>query len=330
MLNSVPKKWWAMTTACLALVVLAADAPKLGVYDDPAKVDGDFVFQGEYSGEVSDDKKKIGVQIIALGEGKFRAVAYHDGLPGDGWAKTPTLEADGELKNGEVVFQALTGRATLNAGGTLSIFDADGNSVGSIQKVQRQSPTLGAQAPPGAVILFDGTTAEKFEGGRMTPDKLLMEGVTSKQKFGDCKLHMEFRLPYMPAARGQARGNSGCYLQGRYEVQILDSFGLAGKNNECGGIYTIKAPDQNMCFPPLVWQTYDIDYTAAKFDQAGKKTANARMTVRHNGVVVQENVELDHATTAAPVKEGPEPGPLYVQNHGNPVRFQNIWLVETK
>jgi len=180
------------------------------------------------------------------------------------------------------------------------------------------------------VVLFDGSSADNFEGGRMTPDKLLMEGVTSKRKFGNCTLHVEFRLPYMPKASGQGRGNSGCYLQGRYEVQILDSFGLAGKNNECGGIYSIKDTDQNMCFPPLTWQTYDIDYVAATFGADGKKTNNARITVKHNGVVIHDHVELPHATTAAPVKEGVEPGPLYLQNHGNPVRFRNIWIVETK
>ena len=140
----------------------------------------------------------------------------------------------------------------------------------------------------------------------MTDDKLLMQGVTSKQKFQDCTVHLEFQLSYMPYARGQGRANSGCYLQSRYEVQILDSFGLDGKNNECGGLYTIKDPDVNMCLPPLVWQTYDIDYTAAKFD-GDKKTTNARITVKHNGVTVQDNVELPKATTAAPLKEGPEP-----------------------
>jgi hypothetical protein len=133
----------------------------------------------------------------------------------------------------------------------------------------------------------------------------------------------------MPHARGQARGNSGIYLQGRYEVQMLDSFGLVGEHNECGGIYTIAKPKVNMCYPPLTWQTYDIDYTAAEYDGA-KKSKNARVTVKHNGVTIHDNIELTHATTASPLKEGPEPGPVYLQDHGNPVRYRNIWVVEKK
>ncbi len=137
-------------------------------------------------------------------------------------------------------------------------------------------------------------------------------------------------LSYMPSAREQARSNSGCYVQGRYEVQILDSFGLKGEKNECGAIYDVSAPSTNMCFPPLSWQTYDIDFTAAKFDENGEKMADAKMTVRHNGVVVQKDVPVPTATRAAPNKEGPGPGPIYLQDHGNPVRFRNIWVVEHK
>ena len=86
-----------------------------------------------------------------------------------------------------------------------------------------------------------------------------------------------------------------------------------------------------MCFPPLAWQTYDIDFTAATYDAAGKVTKNARITVRHNGVVVHNDVELpNRKTTAAPVEVGPEPGPIYLQDHGNPVRFRNVWFVEKK
>jgi hypothetical protein len=109
---------------------------------------------------------------------------------------------------------------------------------------------------------------------------------------------------------------------------MLDSFGLKGEQNECGGVYGIAAPKLNMCYPPLQWQTYDVDFTAAKFDKAGKKTQNAKMTVRHNGIVIHENLELPKSTTASPLKEGAESGFIHLQNHGNAVRYRNIWVVE--
>lgn len=160
----------------------------------------------------------------------------------------------------------------------------------------------------------------------MTDDGLLMEGATSKQKFQSFRIHLEFRTPFQPFARGQGRGNSGFYAQGRYEVQILDSFGLEGMDNECGGIYTVARPRLNMCFPPLSWQTYDVEFHAAEYED-GKKVKDAQMTVIHNGVVIHKGQEIPHATTAAPVPEGPEPGPIFLQNHGNPVRFRNIFVV---
>lgn len=299
-------------------------------FTDPAKAGTDFGLQGEYAGEIGDgtDKHKAGVQIIALGDGKFRAVGYPGGLPGDGGKKDKKFSAEGSLKDGAVEFSSDMGQGTLKDG--VLVVRHEGKEVGTLKKVERKSPTLGAKPPRGAVVLFDGSSADAFAGGKVTEDKLLQQGVTSKQKFQDCTLHLEFQLSYMPFARGQGRANSGCYLQGRYEVQILDSFGLEGKNNECGGIYSIKDPDLNMCFPPLSWQTYDIDYTAAKYDESGKKTKNARMTVKHNGVVIHDDVELPKSTTAAPVQEGKDPGPVYLQDHGNPIRFRNIWVVEKK
>ena len=142
-------------------------------------------------------------------------------------------------------------------------------------------------------------------------------------------VHLEFVTPFMPEAKGQGRGNSGCYLQGRYEVQILDSFGLAGEMHECGGIYSVNKPKINMCFPPLSWQTYDIEFTAARFDSNGKKTSHPKMTVYHNGVLIHENQDMKNGKTlAAPFDETPEPQSHYLQWHDNVVHFRNIWVVE--
>jgi hypothetical protein len=176
-------------------------------------------------------------------------------------------------------------------------------------------------------VLFDGSTAENFAGGRIVQKKLLLADCMSKQKFADHSGHLEFRTPFKPKARGQKRGNSGMYVQARYEVQVLDSFGLEGLDNECGGIYKLSRPAVNMCFPPLTWQTYDWDFTAARYDDTGKKTKNARLTLRHNGVTIIDDLELPRGTPGK-LAEGPEPQGLYLQGHGNPVVYRNIWIVE--
>jgi hypothetical protein len=191
----------------------------------------------------------------------------------------------------------------------------------------RWSTRSGAvEAPAGATVVFDGKGVEKLEGGKMTPDGLLMQGVTSKDSFGDATWHIEFRLPYQPKDRGQGRGNSGAYIQGAYEIQMLDSFGLEGLNNECGGVYSVAAPAVNMCYPPLQWQTYDIDFTAPKYD-GDKKASPARMTVRHNGVVIHNNVAVNQITPGGTGGDDKRvKGPLHLQDHGNPVRYRNIWV----
>ena len=302
-------------------------------YTDPEKADEDFAFQGEYAGELGsgDEKGKFGLQVIALGKGKFKAVGYHGGLPGDGWnGEEPVrVEEIGERKGDTVTFTGKMGSGTIK-GGAMTVKDPDGNPLGTLNKVTRKSRTLGKEPLEGAVVLFDGKNADQWENGKITEDGLLVQGTTSKQKFGSCQLHIEFRIPYQPEDSGQGRGNSGIYLQGRYECQMLDSFGLEGKDNECGGLYSVKACDLNMCYPPLSWQTYDIEYTAAKYE-GDKLVANPRVTIYHNGVKIHENVELpgERNTTAAPVKAGPEPGPIYLQDHGNPVRYRNIWVLET-
>lgn len=305
--------------AAFTLSAHAAD-PK-ATFTNPADAGPDFAIQGEYVGE------KTAAQVIALGEGRFRIVGYEGGLPGTGQSERK-IEVEAKTEGGKVIFDKDGWKGDL-AGGKLTATDAEGTKY-ELTKTERKSSTLGAKPPAGAIVLFDGKNADEWNGGKLDAEGNLQGGVTSKREFGDFTLHIEFRTPFQPSARGQGRGNSGVYFQNRYEVQVLDSFGLKGENNECGGIYTKHKPLVNMCFPPLTWQTYDADFTAARFDADGKKISNAKLTVRHNDVIVHTSAEVDTATTSAGKKDGPGPGPIQLQNHGNPVVYRNIWVVEKK
>ena len=132
----------------------------------------------------------------------------------------------------------------------------------------------------------------------------------------------------MPHARGQGRGNSGLYLNDQYEFQILDSFGLSGENNECGGYYSFAKPKLNMCLPPLTWQTYDVDFTMARYDANKNKLKPATATIRLNGVIVHDKYEIPKFNGGGGQSDESLPGAIYVQDHGNPVHFRNIWIVE--
>lgn len=311
-------------------LLLAAKVPEYTSVEEMTPADAaDFKIQGEYAGEaqLGDRSIKVAAQVRALGKGKFLLVTYVGGFPGDGWERG-ALTKSAELNTVDEVVAGKTDRG-LKAeikDGKCILYGASGTLDVSLKKVERKSPTLGAKPPKGAVVLFDGTTADKFKNGNMPEKGLLGVGVTSKQEFGDHTIHFEFREPFTPEARGQKCGNSGCYVAGRYEVQILDSFGLEGKSNECGGIYKAAPPKVNMAFPPLTWQTYDIDFTAPKFDKDGKKTASARMTVKHNGVVIHNDVEVPVTPGGVSKDEAPT-GPVFLQDHKNPLRFRNVWVV---
>lgn len=287
----------------------------------PAETDADFALQGEYAGTLGGDA--TGLQVVALGNGEFSAVIYPGGLPGAGWTQESRTTLTG-AREGESV-QFADGEQSLEVDGTTARFQ--GPLSGELFKTKRQSPTLGVAPPWLATKLFDGGTAWHFKGGRITDEGLLMEGTELKTPYRDFMLHVEFMLPYMPAARGQGRANSGVYLQSRYEIQILDSFGLPGEFNECGALYRYQPPNLNMCLPPLTWQTYDIEFRSARFDADGNKTQNAVITVWHNGVKVHDQFEIERKTGAGQ-QEGPQALITKFQDHRNPVRFRNIWIID--
>lgn len=195
--------------------------------------------------------------------------------------------------------------------------------------------------PKDAIVLFDGKDFSnwvKRDGKnevKWTLKDGVMEGVKghgdimTKEKFGGAfKLHVEFRVPYEPSGSGQGRGNSGVYVQGRYEVQVLDSYGLKSGKNDCGAIYNVAAPKTNECKAPTIWQSYDIEFTAPKFVDK-KKTEPAKMTVHHNGVKIHDAVEIPVDNTTAGLGGDPATdGPILLQDHGHPVQYRNIWLLK--
>ncbi len=285
----------------------------------PETAGPDFAIMGEYSGE------GLGAQVIALGDGQFTAVLLPGGLPGAGYTEGRT-ELTGTRTDATATFSGNGAEGTVT-GDTFSGKDASGKAF-SLKKIVRESPTLGAKPPEGAIILFDGTNAEAWEKGAMNDQGHLKVGCLTKNKLTSFALHLEFRLPFKPFGRGQDRCNSGVYIHQTYEFQVLDSFGLPFANNHGGALYTVKPPDVNMIFPPLSWQTYDIDFSGPGFDAAGMKIKNARATVRLNGVVVQNDIEIEHGTGANKKRpELPEGGHLLLQDHGNPVVYRNIWYV---
>ena len=197
-----------------------------------------------------------------------------------------------------------------------------------------------APPPPEAIILFDGTSLSPWvrrKGGGpaswpIEDGAMITRGgdILTQETFRDFHLHLEFRCPDSPAhVTGQGRGNSGVFLQGRYEIQVLDSWGIAGApgKGDCAALYNQAAPLVNACAPPEEWQSYDVVFRAPRFDAGVEKRESARVTLLHNGRVVQNSQEVPCQTGGALDENYAEPGPILLQDHGNAVRFRNIWLV---
>jgi hypothetical protein len=293
-------------------------------------------FMGDWRGYFKQRGRKttepLVAQVVALGKDWYHASLLPEfdtnaemiaSLEGERESDTVRFRGWGDISEyrgpdweGAIEGGKFTGKVSSRYGGTFVL-----------EKVVRISPTLGAEPPAGAIVLFDGSDFNEWErpGRRGTVGPVrwkIVDGamettrgggsIATRRAFGNLRLHVEFRIPYKPEAREQGRGNSGVYVHSN-EVQVLDCYGLKPRAKGGGGIYPRTDPLVNMCAPPLQWQTYDVTF------QAAKEGNEARMTVLHNGVTIHDNIEA---------RWSGRPANIRLQDHGNPVRYRNIWLVE--
>lgn len=317
-------------------------------------------FAGFYKGEQSGTKKyplNMSPDIYAevyKGGDSYRLKILADILcRGDEYCVVEGLKAEnGEIKLVDAGALKLNGKITPEGIEATGVYAKDPIKL-SLKRYKYESPTLGAKAPAGATVLFDGKDTSKWElcankqpinwiingDGSMTvkndakkPDgKPLNSSIQTKDVFGAFKLHLEFMTPGEYDKFGQDRSNSGV-IMGPYEVQILDSFGDTGANNQCGSLYRQTPPQSNACLEPGAWQTYDIIYTPAKFN--GKTlVAYPTFTVYLNGVRIHNETPVTYGTSMSEYMakknnfQHPTKGiSIQLQDHTNPIKFRNIWL----
>jgi|GEM_PF-1449173 len=282
--------------------------------------------------------KDLPDQAVVIIDDKKATVHWPDGggpaeiaaTPGDHMVQ---VKKDGFTMKGQTVTVKTGDKTTL----TVQLEPLETPTLGKDgadkAEVKPSDSTLGAGPPIGAVVLFSGASLDGWVNRDSKPaewpvtDGVLTVGrgdIMSVRRFGNFQLHLEFEVPYMPEARGQARGNSGVFLDGMHELQILDSYGLKPQDNECGAIYKRIAPSVNACKPPLQWQTYDVTFHKAKVDRA-KVVEKARVTVVQNGLTIIDNVATTPTPGGIDLKPG-EDGPILLQDHGNRVEYRNIWI----
>ncbi|RPF80929.1 MAG: DUF1080 domain-containing protein [Verrucomicrobia bacterium TMED71] len=312
-------------------------------------------FMGDWEGGWVDAPQKDGnarnnpglvARVIGLGNNRYEIQILEEfDKRADFKVKTEAVWKNGKMTfdqngySGKITNDSFTGN---KAGGA---FD----TPFSLKRVHRTSPTMGKKAPENAVVLFDGSDLDAWERqGGGNPTWLTKDGyfevlpkkdnnnvggsINTRQSFGDVKVHLEFRLPYEPEHRGQKRANSGFFLPGGYEVQILDSYGLDGMWNECGALYKQSPPRVNMCWAPGVWQTFDVEFKRLRRDSEGNKVDHAEFTVWHNGVKIHNSFQIKGATSntqkGRELGESGKNGGLSLQDHSNKIQFRNIWVVE--
>lgn len=275
-------------------------------------------------------------QVLPTSDGKYRAVL----LTAFDTEDRPIAVLEGSRKGDAVTFSGEGWSGSIKQG---EFKGAKNDKSFSLKRVTRTPPSLGTPPPKGAVLLLDGHSLDAWakKNGKSWLEEdgparwKLVEGgavevvpgsdcIITHRKFGDCKVHVEFRTLGHPS-------NGGVFLQDRYEVNINETYARPEQSPNAGfdNCTENAKPRIRPCRPPLEWQTYDIEFHAPKFDADGKKTANARATVLFNGVKIYDNQELNRPKGAASRLGEAPTGPLMLQEHGMPIQFRNVWLVET-
>ena len=293
---------------------------------EPSEAGPDFPVQGEYLGQAAlpgGGSEALAVQVVAYGDGEFRAVFYPGGFPGAGWTGAGRAQVAGRRAGSLTTFPE--GEYTGTLGGDSLQGESAAGARFRLARVNRLSPTLNLAPPAQATVLFDGGSLAAWDTGSVDARGLLspvypLSG--TRKSFASFSLHLEFRPPFMPFARSQNRGNSGVKFLAPgiqvTEVQIMDSFGNLPSGEECGALEPDYPPDFNASLPPLTWQTYDMHVTAPVFADTGK-VRDGLITVWHNGILVQ---------SARPLTAMPREMTLALQQHNQGVYFRNLWIVE--
>jgi len=322
-------------------------------WEDIAPADAKLM--GDYEGEWTDPpeghyyagNRMVAAQVINIGKERYRIVIMQE-LNRRAHTYVETVaEADGE----KIVFKEGNWSGEITPEGFSGSVEQGNNTIHfAMERGVRSVPALGKNPPDGAVVLFDGSNLDAWQhpDGRDVTWHLLEDGVMevskrdneaeppvggdiiTRENYTDVFLHVEFRYPVEPERRGTDRGNSGVFLQNTYEVQILNSYGLEGLWNEGGALYKVWPPQVNASFAPMEWQVYEIRYRAPRWE-GDEKVENARITVHHNGLLIHNDVEIPYGTTHFATGRGNEPqdaAPIRLQDHGNPIQFRNIWLVD--
>jgi hypothetical protein len=287
-------------------------------------------------------------EVVGLGEDQYRIRFFGALFRRASAYAVIEAKAEGE----KIVFDTDDWKGEISATGITGSARQSGSQEVSfrLEKMNWKSPTLEMSPPEGAIILFDGSDTLQWEmagaDGEVSwpilednvwevlprrEDRTRGGSVRTREGWEDMRLHLEYRLPYLPESRGQQRANSGLFFQNSYEIQILDSFGTDGLWNEAGALYKVSPPKVNAALPPGEWQTLDVEFRAARFAEDGSVESFPMMTVLHNGIPIHNRQILKERTSHALEGRAQPPvrgsGPIFLQDHGQRIQFRNIWII---